>query len=128
MSHEADDSGLHCFIKDSSQSDLTIHAQNLVLACNMPPRKLSMVIEQHYMRSYVLAASVPKDAYSDELLYDNADPYTYVCKSVHSDKNKEWLIVGGQDHKVGIPAPEAEEYTSAFSELESWMRQNYSKA
>lgn len=125
VSHEKTDSGLECSIKTESQKDLKIVAKNVVLATNMPPRKLSMVIKQHYMRSYVIAAPISKNAYPDELVYDNADPYIYVRKSKHTDSNKEWLIIGGQDHKVGIPAPEAEEYSKAFSELEKWGREHY---
>ncbi|CCG84726.1 protein of unknown function [Taphrina deformans PYCC 5710] len=126
VSHERKDGKLQISVKGASGADHTVSADSIVIASNMPPRKISHVIKQHYMRSYVIAAPVAKDAYKDILLYDNKDPYVYVRLSEHSDPEKQYLIVGGEDHKVGIEDQSG--YDAHFSNLEAWMRENFSKA
>ena len=42
----------------------------------------------------------------DMVLYDNGDPYIYVKKTKHPNPEYEYVITGGEDHKVGIESAE----------------------
>lgn len=123
VSHENKDGKLQVSLQNSSGEDVSITADNLVLSTNMPPRKIANVIKQHYMRTYVIAAPIAEDAYPDLLLYDNKDPYIYVRKTAHPKAGQAYLIIGGEDHKVGIE--DASAYPSHFSNLEQWARENF---
>lgn len=126
ISHESADGQLKASLTNADGAELSIVCDQIVMATNMPPRKISHVIKQHYMRSYVVAAPVPKGSIEDVLIYDNKDPYIYVRKSEHPDKDKEYLIIGGEDHKVGIE--DQESYHSHFSNLEAWGREHFPEA
>ena len=125
VGHERKNDKLSISVK-GADGDHTITADSIVLATNMPPYKIAQVINQHYSRTYAIAVAVPKDVYDDVLIYDNKDPYIYVRKSGHPDSKKEYLIVGGEDHKVGIETQE--NYATHFANLEAWTRKTFLKA
>ena len=56
------------------------------------------------------------------VLYDNGDPYIYVKKMKHPNPEYEYVITGGEDHKVGIEG--AETHQIPFAKLEGWKRRN----
>lgn len=123
VSHKRENDKLQVSVKGNNGDDFTISADSIVLATNMPPYKISHVIKQHYMRTYAIALAMPKDSYSDVLLYDNNDPYVYVRKTAHPDSTKEYLIIGGEDHKVGLESQES--YPEHFENLEAWARRMF---
>lgn len=108
---------------DTPDDTISVKANAVVQASNVPHYKSANILKQHYFRTYAIAAEVPKDKYDDILLYDNDDPYIYVRKSAHPDSTKEYLIIGGEDHKVGKETKEG--YHNHFSELEKWGRENF---
>lgn len=50
-------------------------------------------------RTYVIGATVPRGVFADALYWDTLDPYHYV--RVESRGGRDYVIVGGEDHKVG---------------------------
>lgn len=123
VNHKFDNDKFEITVETTDGQSHTITSDHVVLATNVSPRKFSNVIKQHYMRTYAIALSMPKDSFKDILLYDNKDPYVYVRKTTHPDSKKEYLIVGGEDHLVGIE--DVDSYPSHFQNLESWARENY---
>ncbi|USW55904.1 Putative FAD dependent oxidoreductase, rieske [2Fe-2S] iron-sulfur domain, yhfW Rieske [Septoria linicola] len=100
----------------------TVTAKNVVMATCVPLQKLSVIAEMEYMRTYALAIKVPKNYIEDVLLYDEAEAYKYV-RFTEADAENDYLVIGGCDHKVG-----QEEPTGRFQELETWVRERFTKA
>ena len=70
-------------------------------------------------RTYVIGAKVPKGLFADALYWDTLDPYHYVRVEPRSDH--DFVIVGGEDHKVGhgadeMPYDKLEEFLSQATE------------
>ncbi|KAF4446750.1 hypothetical protein F53441_9684 [Fusarium austroafricanum] len=99
----------------------TVKCSSAVEATCVPLQKLSVIAQMEYMRSYCIAARVPKGAIEDCLLYDQAEEYKYVRLTACDDEH-DYLIVGGCDHKVG-----QEDTTTEFQELENWTRERFSQ-
>lgn len=70
-------------------------------------------------RTLVLAARIETGAAADVLLWDTADPYTYVRIQPRGDH--DLLIVGGGDYKTG----RADDQPARFEALEAWARCRY---
>ncbi|KAF5005424.1 hypothetical protein FDECE_8128 [Fusarium decemcellulare] len=100
----------------------TVKCSSAVEATCVPLQKLSVIAEMAFMRSYCIAARVPKGSVEDCLLYDQAEEYKYVRLTACDDEN-DYLIVGGCDHKVG-----QQDTTTEFKELIQWMRDRFTKA
>ncbi|KAI5803742.1 gamma-glutamylputrescine oxidoreductase [Geopyxis carbonaria] len=101
----------------------TINAANMVMTTNVPMHIASIILKEAYYRTYCIALAMPKDAHPDYLLYDNADPYVYVKKTAHPDPSKEYLIVGGEDHKVGQETTAG--YGQHYDNLAAWARAHF---
>ena len=99
-----------------------ITCKDAVEATCIPLQKLSVVAQLEYMRTYCIAIRVPKGSIEDCLINDQADPYKYV-RFTDCDANDDYLVIGGCDHKVG-----QEEESGRFAELETWVRDRFSKA
>jgi glycine/D-amino acid oxidase-like deaminating enzyme len=99
----------------------TVKCNNAVEATCVPLQKLSVIAQMEYMRTYCIAAKVPKGAIEDCLLYDQAEEYKYVRLTACDDQH-DYLVVGGCDHKVG-----QEDTTTEFQELEKWTRERFSQ-
>ena len=95
----------------------TVHARSVVMATNTPINdRVTMHTKQGPYRTYVIAAKVDRDAVPAILLWDTLDPYHYV-RTLDLDGGR-YVMVGGEDHKVGQePHPEG-----AYAKLEAWMR------
>lgn len=100
----------------------TVKCNNTVEATCFPLQKLSVIAQMEFMRSYCIAAKVPKGAIEDCLLYDQAEEYKYIRLTACDDQH-DYLVVGGCDHKVG-----QEDTTTEFQELENWTRERFSQA
>jgi glycine/D-amino acid oxidase-like deaminating enzyme/nitrite reductase/ring-hydroxylating ferredoxin subunit len=129
MSHEASaDSRIKVTAVNDEGNNVIVSTDHIVLATNIPPRKMSNILKQHYYRTYAIAVVVPAGQYPDELLYSNHDmPYIYVRKTSHPEADKEYLIVGGEDHLVGMKH-KPEDYRACFEHLERWTREHYKLA
>lgn len=99
----------------------TVKCSNAVEATCVPLQKLSVIAQMEFMRSYCIAARVPKGAIEDCLLYDQAEEYKYIRLTACDDEH-DYLVVGGCDHKVG-----QEDTTTEFGELEEWTRERFSQ-
>jgi Rieske Fe-S protein len=110
----------HVVIKTENAS--TIDCNNAIMATCVPLQKLSVVAEMEYMRTYCIAIKVAKGTVEDCLLYDSAEAYKYI-RLTHCDKEHDYMVVGGCDHKVG-----QEDTTGRFGELETWTRERFPSA
>lgn len=108
-------------------ADHTVHAQTVVIATNTPfINRVAMHTKQSGYMTYVVAFQVPKGTVPRLLLWDTGDPYFYVriAESPEQADQYDFLIVGGQDHKVGQDAHPEHRY----DEIEQWTRQHYPMA
>ncbi len=55
--------------------------------------------------SYVISATVPKNLLPEASFWDTSDPYHYL--RVESEKTRDYVIFGGNDHKTGQAAKTA---------------------
>jgi len=72
-------------------------------------------------RSYALAARLSDNEYPQHLAYDMKEPYHYF-KTQKID-GKDYLILGGDDHKTGHGDPDA-----SFRSLENYLNEHYKVA
>jgi Rieske Fe-S protein len=68
-------------------------------------------------RTYALAAAYPQEL--PGLFYDTAEPYHYI--RTHPGPNGPWLIVGGEDHRVG----EGTDTHQRYQRLERFTRRRF---
>jgi glycine/D-amino acid oxidase-like deaminating enzyme/nitrite reductase/ring-hydroxylating ferredoxin subunit len=68
-------------------------------------------------RTYAMAMRIRRGALPDALYWDTLDPYHYV-RLQPGDKQTDYVIVGGADHKTG----EADDAEVRFQALEAWAR------
>ncbi|MCA1819694.1 MAG: FAD-dependent oxidoreductase [Thermoplasmatota archaeon] len=119
-------------VTDFGEGELTarghkVQARHTILATNTPVHtKLALHPKQAAFRTYVVAGGVPKDTVPRALWWDTGDheskssfpPYHYV--RLHPGKDRDVLIVGGEDHKTGQPD---EGEPDPFGVLADWVRQ-----
>ncbi len=95
-----------------------VHARAAVVATNSPISDLfALHTKMAPYRSYAMAFQIKAGALPDALYWDTLDPYHYV-RVQPGDKRKDYVIVGGCDHKSG----EADDATVRFDALEAWAR------
>jgi len=104
----------------------SIHATNLVLTCNIPPNLADLILKNFYYRTYCIAMAIPSSDAPSALIYDNSDPYIYVRTTSHPAPNTQYLIVGGEDHKVGIES--GDNYFTHFEKLMKWTKTHFPSA
>lgn len=100
-----------------------IDAKHMIMATNVPLHMLEVIDKEAFYRTYCVAMRAPKGAYKDILIYDNGDPYVYVKKTAHPDPKYEYIITGGEDHKVGQESPEG--YEAHYKKLADWTRAHF---
>lgn len=113
-------------IEDGSPCEVKTKAGNSVLAkdvivatCTPINNRFIIHTKQAPYRTYVIASQVPKGSIPKGLYWDTPDPYHYVRLQRNlNNPNKDWLIIGGEDHKVGQDAAVDEKY----DRLEEWAR------
>jgi glycine/D-amino acid oxidase-like deaminating enzyme len=103
---------------------MTVSAGAVVVATNTPVNdRVAMHTKQSAYRTYVLGARVPVDSLPSVLLWDTQDPYHYV--RIHrgngTPRARDWLIVGGEDHKTG----QANDSDARYQALEAWARERF---
>lgn len=109
-------------IQTAHGSHLTAGA--VVVATNTPVNDRVVIhTKQASYRSYVIAATVPRDSVPPGLYWDTGDPYHYVRLQPGSAADKhDVLIVGGEDHKTG----QADDTEARYTRLEEWTRGRFS--
>lgn len=101
----------------------TVTAKSLVMATNVPLHVKEVLGKVSFWRTYCIAMRAPKGKFPDMLLYDNGTPYIYVRKTEHPKPEYEYVITGGEDHKVGIESVDT--YETHFAKLEEWTREHF---
>ena len=119
VSHKDHRDGVTATVEDGQ----TITAKALVMATNVPLHAMGVLGKVGFWRTYCIAKRAPKGKFPDMLLYDNGDPYIYVRKTRHPNPEYEYVITGGEDHKVGIES--ADTYEKHFAKLEDWTRKHF---
>jgi glycine/D-amino acid oxidase-like deaminating enzyme/nitrite reductase/ring-hydroxylating ferredoxin subunit len=94
-------------------------AANLIYATHIPPGVNLIHLRVEPWRSYAVAFTVKDKKFVQDLVYDMYDPYHYI-RSQKID-GKEYMIVGGEDHKTG----EDVNSESSFLRLESYVRKYF---
>jgi glycine/D-amino acid oxidase-like deaminating enzyme/nitrite reductase/ring-hydroxylating ferredoxin subunit len=107
----------------------TVRANDVVMATNTPINDIvTMHTKQAPYRTYALAAPIPRGSITAGLYWDREEPYHYVRTAPSRDgslaPDYEWLIVGGEDHKVGQDARSE----SRWTRLEQWVRTRFERA
>lgn len=106
-----------------TKQGFTVKAQSVIVATNTPINDRFFIhSKQAPYRTYVIACTIPEGSLPHSLIWDTADPYHYIRLQKHlSDPTKEWLIIGGEDHKTG----QGEEIFEKYDLLEHWARQRF---
>jgi glycine/D-amino acid oxidase-like deaminating enzyme/nitrite reductase/ring-hydroxylating ferredoxin subunit len=92
----------------------------VVVATNAPVNdRVAIHTRQAPYMTYVIAAEVDPGSVPRGLYYDTQDPYHYV--RVHPHAGREYLVVGGEDHKSG----QAEDTAQRHGRLEEWARRRF---
>lgn len=102
----------------------TISAAFVIVASNTPFNdRVAMHTKQAAYRTYVIGVPVPRDTIPEALYWDTEDPFHYVrlAKIGSGAKSKDFLIIGGEDHKTG----QTEEIENRFARLLSWGRTHF---
>jgi glycine/D-amino acid oxidase-like deaminating enzyme/nitrite reductase/ring-hydroxylating ferredoxin subunit len=98
-------------------SRATIRAGKAVVTTNSPiSDRFALHTKMAPYRTYALAIAIKRGGLPDALYWDTEDPYHYVRLQPGADK--DYVIVGGEDHKSG----EANDGAQRFARLESWAR------
>jgi glycine/D-amino acid oxidase-like deaminating enzyme len=94
-------------------------AANLIYATHIPPGVNLLQMRCEPWRSYAISFTTKNEKYPQELIYDMHDPYHYI--RTQKINGKEYLIVGGEDHKTG----ERENAEACLLRLESYIRKHF---
>jgi len=126
---EGVEGGDSCKIKIQGGEQIT--AQCVAVCTNA---SISDYVQTHMkmeaMRTYVIAAAVPRGSVDKALYWDTEDPYHYVRLQgldepypgvLKGDTLWDALIVGGEDHKTGHEGHAQDRW----DKLERWMRQRW---
>jgi glycine/D-amino acid oxidase-like deaminating enzyme/nitrite reductase/ring-hydroxylating ferredoxin subunit len=113
--------GAPCVIE--LKSGRTIHTAAVVDATNMSiTSRINIPTREASYRTYCVAAEVPLGYVPHGLYWDTIDPYHYI-RVAKGDMDREILIVGGEDHRVGQGDPQVH-----FPKLEAWLREHFPQA
>lgn len=99
-----------------------VQSKKLVYATHIPPGLNLLHLRCPAYRSYAMAVRLEDDDYPKGLVYDMYDPYHYYRTQRIDGKN--YLIVGGQDHKTG----DAINTNRCLLQLESHIRSHFAVA
>ena len=81
----------------------SIISSHMVYATHIPPGINLLHLRCAPWRSYAMAVKLSESKYPDGLIYDMKDPYHYYRTQIID--GEPYLIVGGKDHKTGVPDP-----------------------
>jgi glycine/D-amino acid oxidase-like deaminating enzyme/nitrite reductase/ring-hydroxylating ferredoxin subunit len=100
-----------------------VAARGVVVAAHVPiVNRVLLHAKLAAYRTYVVGVDLGGDAgVGDGLFWDMADPYHYI--RVQAVNGRRFLLVGGEDHKVG----EADDTTAPFERLEAYLRVRFGR-
>ncbi len=113
--------GSPCYVVTDHYHIIT--AKSVIVATNTPINDRFIIhSKQASYRTYVIAGPIPKNSVARGLYYDTSDPYHYIRLQKHEiDPTKDWLIVGGEDHKTG----QEEDIFEKYLRLGDWTRRHF---
>lgn len=103
-----------------TEAEGVVQCSQIVLAMNNSVNSFELMLKEEAFRTYAMAGAIPKGSVKDALYWDTADPYHYVRISPR-DANTDWLISGGEDHRVGASV----DYSQPFAKLEAWTKERF---
>ena len=104
-----------------TEAGAAVRAGAVLFATNSPVNDLVKVhTKQVPMRTYAIAAKIATGSVEDALVWDTLEAYHYVRLQPAGD-GRDWLIVGGEDHRTGT----ANDMDERFGRLESWARERF---
>jgi glycine/D-amino acid oxidase-like deaminating enzyme/nitrite reductase/ring-hydroxylating ferredoxin subunit len=92
------------------------HASFFIYATHIPSGVNLLHLRCAPYRSYAMAVTLKNNNYPTDLYYDMYDPYHYTRSQKINDR--EYLIVGAEDHKTG----HVEKTDECFEKLEAYIR------
>lgn len=98
----------------------TIKCESLVLATNYPLLSKMFAMLPAY-RTYAVAFELPANTVEPALIWDTGDPYIYL--RVHNEKDRQILIVGGEDHRTG----QSSDHEKRFERLTQWTKTRFTQ-
>ncbi len=100
-----------------------IAARDVIVAAHVPiVNRFLLHAKLAAYRSYVVGVDLGGDAgVGDGLYWDMAEPYHYIRTQVIGDRR--YLLVGGEDHKVG----EVDDTAAPFARLEAYVRVRFAR-
>lgn len=114
--------GDSCTVKTSSGHTITSHSL-IVSTCTPINNRVFIHTKQAAYRTYVIGYLVPKDSVQKGLYWDTADPYHYIRIQKHqTNKDLEWLLIGGEDHKTG----QDQDIEAKYENLKKWAKERFS--
>jgi glycine/D-amino acid oxidase-like deaminating enzyme/nitrite reductase/ring-hydroxylating ferredoxin subunit len=116
------DSGDPC--KVHTQLGNTLTAGSVVVATGSPfDTGVTMHMKVAAYITYAIALEIPTGYVQQALYWDTEDPYHYV-RTAPNGGGKQYLIVGGEDHKTG----QADDQAARWERLEAWTRERFPQA
>jgi glycine/D-amino acid oxidase-like deaminating enzyme/nitrite reductase/ring-hydroxylating ferredoxin subunit len=109
---------------DGTPCTLTVDGRELtadaiLLASNSPLNLVAIVTKVAAYRTYAIATKIDRPPIPGALFWDTEDPYHYTRMQRTSDG--DFLIVGGEDHKVGTE----EETSDCYEKLAEYARKKF---
>jgi glycine/D-amino acid oxidase-like deaminating enzyme/nitrite reductase/ring-hydroxylating ferredoxin subunit len=108
-----------------------VQAREVVVAAHVPiSNRIFLHSKLAAYRTYAVGVEIPRAAGDGRpggglpqagLFWDMEDPYHFI--RTHELSDRRYLIVGGEDHKVG----EVEDTTEPFTRLERYVRQHFGR-
>jgi glycine/D-amino acid oxidase-like deaminating enzyme/nitrite reductase/ring-hydroxylating ferredoxin subunit len=100
-----------------------VAAREVIVAAHVPiVNRVLLHAKLAAYRTYVVGVDLGQSAgIGDGMYWDMADPYHYIRSQEIGDRR--YLLVGGEDHKVG----ESDDTTAPFERLESYVRVRFGR-
>ncbi|HWG92050.1 MAG TPA: FAD-dependent oxidoreductase [Candidatus Thermoplasmatota archaeon] len=96
-----------------------VRADWVLVTTNVPfVDRVRMFTKLFPYRSYVIGAYIPAGILKNALYWDTLDPYHYI--RVEPQGDRDYVILGGEDHKVG----QEENPEEAWTRLETYLREH----
>lgn len=88
---------------------MNVHAKWAIIATYEPFNKpLNLYFKKGFYTSYIIQLEVPKDSIKEAIYEDSKDPYHYL--RLDKGKNKDYLLLGGEDHRSDIPVSKSKSF------------------
>jgi len=107
----------------------TIFCREVIHATNVPLNAMGLLITRIApYRTYAMSFHIDPASAPLALMWDSGDPYHYV--RVHRVEGRTYLLVGGEDHKVGslehdAPTDTQVQAERAWNRIEAWTRARF---